>query len=109
MSINWKYLSISIFISIIVNGIALAIILFEYVNKMKMILNYLVSSNFTANSGNITNDKMAITIAQGQGLSFEVGVILFTLSFVTITIVSYFFLKFFSKKVNGRENEYNKK
>jgi uncharacterized membrane protein len=109
MYVDWKSLSISLIISIIVNGLAGFYVIFEYLNKMTRLINNLLTENLTANLGDTTNNKVAITVAQGQGLSFEIWGLFFVISFVILTIICYLSLNFYKKKISSRYNENNKK
>ena len=98
MNLNWKSLSISLIISIIIHGIAGIYLLIKSKNELVSIIEKIISENSLNISENINVDKISITIAQGSGFSLEIMILIIVLSFILITSISYFVLNYLEKK-----------
>ncbi len=89
MNVNWKYLSISLIISLLIHGIAGFYVLIKSRNELVTLLEKIVSQNPTNVSEHIEGNKISITLAQGSGFSLEVWILFFVLFFLLITVLSY--------------------
>ena len=98
MDVDWKSLSISLIISIAIHGIASIYLLIESKNELVTLMKKIASEYSTNISENLEANKISITIAQGSGFSLEIWILLFVLSFVLLTVISYVFLYFMCKK-----------
>ena len=98
MNFDWKSLSLSLIISIIIHGIASFYFLIKSRNELATLMEKIVSEYTTNVSKYLETNKISITIAQGSGFSLEIYILLFVLSFVLITIVSYVLLNYIGKK-----------
>jgi hypothetical protein len=97
MEIDWKSLSISLIISVIVNGVIGIYLLYDYFNRLSSVFEFLVSEYIKVTSGN-NSSYDALTIAGGSPNQFEFWIIVFMVSFVLITTVSYFILHNYNKR-----------
>ncbi len=98
MNVDWKSLSISLIISIAIHGIAGIYLLIESKNELVTLMKRIVPEYSTNISENLEANKISITIAQGSGFSLEIWILLFVLSFVLLTVISYVALNFIGKK-----------
>jgi uncharacterized membrane protein YwzB len=88
--INWKSLSLSLIISTILHGTILTFFLIQYLNTMSSIFDTILTQMNNSNS----SGKIAFTIAEGQPLiSLWSGILFFSVSYILITIVSYFLIE----------------
>jgi hypothetical protein len=92
--INWKSLSLSLIISTILNGTALSILLIQYMDIMSSlfheILSYINNSN--------TSGKITYTIAEGKSIPFWAWILLFSISYIFVTMISYYLIDFQNKR-----------
>jgi hypothetical protein len=98
MNVNWKYLSSSLIISFLINGISGLYVLIKSRNQLVTYLEKIVSQYPTNVSEHIEGNKISITLAQGSGFSLEIWILFFVLSFVLITILSYVLICLLSKR-----------
>jgi|GEM_PF-4306083 len=93
--INWKSLSLSLIISTIVNGTVLLFEVIQYINSVSVCFNgmgkYLMNSS-------INNSKVAMTIAYGKPFPLWAGVLIFSMSYIVITLISYFIIEALNKR-----------
>ena len=87
--INWKSLSLSLIISTIVNGTILSILLIWYTNTMSVLFHEILSH---INNSNISG-KTAYTIAYGKPIPVWGGILIFSMSFVVITMITYLIIE----------------
>jgi len=92
--INWKSLSISLIISTIVNGTALAIFLFQYLNGISNVLQFFLSNMNNSND----SGKTAHTIAEGNPIYFQVWILLFLVSYILLTGISYLLIELYNRR-----------
>ena len=85
--INWKSLSLSLIISTILNGAALSVLLIQYIDTMSYLFHELLSP--------INNSHTSITVACGKPpIPFWVGILLFSISYIVVTMISYYVMEF---------------
>ena len=84
--INWKSLSLSLIISTILNGTALSILLYQYLNTVSILFHEILSHITNEN----TSGKIAFTIAEGKSpIPFWAGILIFMASYIVVTMISY--------------------
>ena len=98
MNVNWKYLSISLTISLLINGITGFYLLIKSRNELVTLLEKIISQYPTNVSEHIEANKISITLAQGYGFSLEMWILFFVLSFVLITVLSYVIICIIEKR-----------
>lgn len=93
--INWKTFSLSLIISTIVNGAVLSLVLIQYIMMVSSsfdgMLKYLMNSS-------INNSKVALTIAYGRPFPLWAGILIFSMSYIVITLISYFIIESLNKR-----------
>ena len=92
--INWKSLSLSLIISTILNGTALSILLIQYMDIMSSLFHEILS--YINNS--ITSGKITYTIAEGKSIPFWAWILLFSISYIFVTMISYYLIDFQNKR-----------
>lgn len=98
MKINWKYLSFALIISVIVNGIAGIILLMDYVVKV----TYVFESLFSEPEYLVGVEPKPLTMVivgsyQDSVTAFLIWILIFALSFVALTLISYFVIGYINK------------
>jgi hypothetical protein len=83
--INWKSLSLSLILSTIVNGTILSILLIWYTNIMSVLFHEILSH---INNSNVSG-KTAYTIAYGKPIPIWAGILIFSMSYIFVTLISY--------------------
>ena len=91
MKIDWKSLSLAFISSMILNGIAGTVVLIDYNERMSNIFDVLDSENYS-------DDKISITIAKGNSLSYWIWIVIFVFSFIISTIIVYFVINHMKKR-----------
>lgn len=87
--INWKSLSLSLIISTILNGIAISTFIIQYMDIMSSLFHEILSNINNSN----TTGKIAYTIAEGKSIPFWVGILIISLSYVFVAMISYFLIE----------------
>ena len=100
MKINWKYLSFALIISVIVNGIVGALLLMDYVVKVSSVFESLFSEPEYLVGVEPKPLIMTIIVGSYQDsvTAFWVWILIFALSFVCLTLVSYFLIGYINKR-----------
>jgi hypothetical protein len=83
--INWKSLSLSLIISTILNGTVLSILLIQYMNTMSYLCHEILSYNNSSNG--------SITIAYGKTIPFWIWILIFSISYIFVTMISYYLIQ----------------
>jgi hypothetical protein len=65
---------------------------------MSSIISAIKKHYVNTTPGNVTSPNTAVTIAQASGFSPEIWIVLFALSFVILTMATYFFQEYLSSK-----------
>jgi len=110
--INWKSLSLSLIISIIINGIVGSILLIEYANRITYYRDKVLSEymnlwkeyiNVISDGSSIQNSTFnsSTTIAfTKSSLPFGFWLLIFSFSFILGTLIIYFVMEFRNQKMN---------
>lgn len=98
MNINWKHCSIALFISIGLHGLIISAFFLNYIHQLSSIISAINKQYVNTTQGNVTSSNNAVTIAQSSGFSPEIWIVIFALSFVILTLITYFFQEFLSSK-----------
>ena len=99
MEINWKHLSFALIISVIVNGIAGIILLMDYVAKVSSVFESLRSE--PEYLVGVEPKPLTMTIAvsgHNSVTAFWIWILIFGLSFVCLTLISYFLIGYINKR-----------
>ena len=84
--INWKSLSLSLILSIVVNGAILSILFIWYTNTMSVLFHEIL---LHINNSNVSG-KTASTIAYGnEPFPVWAGILIFSMSYIFVTMISY--------------------
>jgi hypothetical protein len=84
--INWKSLSLSLIISTILNGAAVSILLIQNMNTMSYLFHEILSHMNSSNT--------SVTIAYGKPVPFWIWVLIFSISYIFVTMISYYLINF---------------
>lgn len=99
IKINWKHLSYALIISVILNGIAGIILLIDYVGKVSSVFESLFSEPEYLEG--VIPKPLTMTIIAGSYqdsvTAFWIWILIFALSFVFLTLVSYFVIGHINK------------
>jgi hypothetical protein len=88
--INWKSLSLSLILSIVVNGAILSILFIWYTNTMSVLFHEIL---LHINNSNVSG-KTASTIAYGnEPFSVWAGILIFSMSYIFVTMISYLLIE----------------
>lgn len=93
--INWKSLSFSLIISTILHGAVLSILLIWYINTLSSSFHWLLSY---INNSSINNSKNSVTIAYGNPLPVWAGILIFSMSYIFVTLISYLLIEFQNRR-----------
>ena len=96
MEVNWKSLSFSLIVSMVIHGSVLTVLFLDYVNKFRTIYN-----NYISAIGNQTDDKISVTLAEGTSYPPELWILLMIVSFVIVTVICYFLFNWRTKNIKG--------
>ena len=99
MEIDWKSLSISLIISIIVNGAIGIYLLNDYLTRISSSFDFLVKEYLQVTSGNNSSNTV-VTIAEGSSNVLYIWLIMLIVSFVLITSICYPILnRYYNRKL----------
>ncbi len=87
--INWKFLSYSLIVSTIVNGAVLSLFVIQYIDSVTVVFHGIISQMNASN----TSGGVPTTIAIATPAPVWVGIVIFSLSYIGITLVSYYVLQ----------------
>lgn len=99
MKINWRHLSYAMIISVIVNGVAGIILLMDYVVKVNSLFEILLSEPDYIVGVEPKPLTMTIAVSGGNSVTtFLVWILIFALSFVVLTLISYYIIGYLCKR-----------
>jgi amino acid permease len=92
--IHWKSLSFSLIISTIVNGFILLILIIQFMNTTSILFHEILSEMDNSNA----SGKTAYTFAEGNPLYFWIWIPIFVLSYLGVTLISYFLIELLNRR-----------
>lgn len=95
--INWKSLSLSLIISTILHGFALAILFIQYMNSISYLFDQTLSL--------VNNSNISVTFACGKPLvPFWAWIVIFLISYICVTMILYYFIDFRYQRKKERDS-----